>query len=292
MRVLKWLRAAQHTVAQSSTVFLQDVGRGLMAVSHSALALVGLIAVLAVAFALGRADLRQRFELVALEWLQVRHEQREIAAGNLLSTVADSEAVARATAADPSQLEPQQAALAHWIARRYRVAAEPIGAIVQEAWTMGRRAGLDPTLILAIMAVESSFNPFAASHVGAQGLMQVMTRVHDEKYSAFGGRHAAFDPITNLRVGVQVLRECIARAGNLRDGLRYYVGAALLDDDRGYADRVLAEQAQMRRVAAGQPVPFNAPATLPVVAPANANALPAPTPAPARPAAQQVALLQ
>jgi soluble lytic murein transglycosylase-like protein len=66
------------------------------------------------------------------------------------------------------------------------------------------------------MAIESSFNPFAQSPVGAQGLMQVMTRVHDDKYEAFGGTHAAFDPMTNLRVGVQVLKECIARAGSLQ----------------------------------------------------------------------------
>ena len=78
------------------------------------------------------------------------------------------------------------------------------------------------------MAIESSFNPFAQSSVGAQGLMQVMTKVHDDKYEPFGGRHAAFDPVTNLRVGVQVLKECIARAGSLEAGLRYYVGAANL----------------------------------------------------------------
>ena len=107
---------------------------------------------------------------------------------------------------------------------------------------MGQQAGLDPTLILAIMAVESSFNPFAQSSVGAQGLMQVMTRIHDDKYEAFGGNHAAFDPVTNLRVGVQVLKECIARAGSLEAGLRFYVGAANLADDGGYAGKVLAEQ--------------------------------------------------
>ena len=83
---------------------------------------------------------------------------------------------------------------------------------------MGALANLDPTLILAVMAVESSFNPFAQSPVGAQGLMQVMTKVHDDKYEAFGGTHAAFDPVTNLRVGVQVLKECIARARQPRSG--------------------------------------------------------------------------
>ena len=45
--------------------------------------------------------------------------------------------------------------------------------------------------------------------------MQVMTRVHDDKYEAFGGNFAAFDPVTNLRVGAQVLKECISRAGSL-----------------------------------------------------------------------------
>ena len=89
---------------------------------------------------------------------------------------------------------------------------------MQEAWTVGALVDLDPTLILAVMAVESSFNPFAQSPVGAQGLMQVMTKVHDDKYEAFGGSHAAFDPVTNLRVGVQVLKECIRRTGSLEAG--------------------------------------------------------------------------
>ncbi len=160
--------------------------------------------------------------------------------------------MSRATAADIADLPREQATLATWISRRYKVAPEPVGALVQEAWSVSKRAGLDPTLILAIMAVESSFNPFAQSSVGAQGLMQVMTRVHDDKYTAFGGSHAAFDPIANLRVGVQVLKECIARAGSVQEGLRYYVGAALLDSDGGYAARVMAEQAHMRNVAGGQ----------------------------------------
>jgi hypothetical protein len=94
--------------------------------------------------------------------------------------------------------------------------------------------------------------------VGAQGLMQVMTRVHDDKYEAFGGTLAAFDPVTNLRVGVQVLKECIQRAGSLDEGLRYYVGAANLADDTGYTARVMAEHDLLKAVAAGRSVPANA----------------------------------
>ena len=123
------------------------------------------------------------------------------------------------------------------------------------------------------MAVESSFNPFAQSPVGAQGLMQVMTRVHDDKYTAFGGQHAAFDPLTNLRVGVQVLKECIARAGSLEGGLRFYVGAANLPDDGGYASKVLGEQANLRLVASGRQLAVTVPQA-PLIVPARNPDLP------------------
>jgi len=152
------------------------------------------------------------------------------------------------------------------------------------------------------MAIESSFNPFAQSAVGAQGLMQVMTRVHDDKYTAFGGTLAAFDPLTNLRVGVQVLKECIARAGGLEAGLRYYVGAGNLPDDSGYSGRVLLEQSYLRKVADGKGVPVTASSTPAAVSAsaspsAAASAVPPPivtppaTPADERPADERVALL-
>jgi hypothetical protein len=289
MRAIAMLRQSQRATARSAKVFVCDVGRGLLEVSHNTLAVVGLLAICVLVFGLGRPDIRGQLEVVALEWLQTRQEAREPARDETLAAVAEPEGVARATAADLTELPRQQATLATWIARRYKVAPEPIGALVQEAWSIGQRVGLDPTLILAIMAVESSFNPFAQSAVGAQGLMQVMTRVHDDKYEAFGGTHAAFDPISNLRVGVLVLKDCITRAGNLQEGLRHYVGAALQENDGGYVGRVLAEQGHMRGVADGRNVPVSA---------TNAVAAPQPkgieAPAiPAKPApADQVAMLR
>jgi hypothetical protein len=291
MRSIEMMRQARGASARSLAVFGRDVGRGLLEVSHNTLALVGLAAVAVLVFALGRADVRQQVEVVTLEWLQTRHEQREVDSGNLLAAVAEPDGVARATAASLKELTRQQATLATWISRRYKVAPEPIAALVQEAWTMGQRAGLDPTLILAIMAIESSFNPFAQSAVGAQGLMQVMARVHDDKYEVFGGNNAAFDPISNLRVGVQVLKDCITRAGNLQEGLRYYVGAALQGDDGGYAIRVLAEQAHMRHVADGRAVPVNAHNALPATGHDGAAAA-APAASAAGRATVRVALLK
>jgi Transglycosylase SLT domain len=249
-------------VRTSCGVFVRDVGNGLLEVSHNGLAFVGLAVVATVAFFASQQDMRKAVETAALGWLKERHEVRAETDGNLLVALAEPDAVARATAADPADLTRQQAAVANWLSRRYKVAPEPVSRIVQEAWQLGQRAKLDPTLILAVMAVESSFNPFAQSPVGAQGLMQVMTRIHDDKYQNFGGQHAAFDPLTNLRVGVQVLKDCIAQAGSVEGGLKYYVGAANLPDDGGYAAKVLGEQSYLKQIAAGKAVAVTVPQTV------------------------------
>ncbi|MFO1220490.1 MAG: lytic transglycosylase domain-containing protein [Burkholderiaceae bacterium] len=276
---------------RSAGTFVRDVGAGLLEVSHNSLAMVGLAVVVGtLAFSTVRPDLRAGAEQRALDWLLARQEARDVAQGVLPKDAAAADAGTRATAADPSSLPRQQASVAGWLARRYRVAPEPVSRLVQEAWAVGVRVGLDPTLILAIMAVESSFNPFAQSPVGAQGLMQVMTRVHDEKYEPYGGVRAAFDPVTNLRVGVQVLRECISRGGSLEEGLRYYVGAANLTDDGGYVAKVLAEQSNLRRVADGKSVAVTAP--LPAAAAASAqgrNSAPATVPSLGGPATPEPA---
>jgi Transglycosylase SLT domain len=260
------------SVRTSCSVFARDVLNGLLEVSHNGLAFVGLAVVAIVAFFGSQHDMRKTVETVALDWLKERHEVRAENDGNMLVALAEPDAVARATAVDPGDLPRQQAAVASWLSRRYKVAPEPVSRIVQEAWQLGARAKLDPTLILAVLAVESSFNPFAQSHVGAQGLMQVMTRIHDDKYSAFGGNHAAFDPLTNLRVGVQVLKDCIAQAGSVEGGLKYYVGAANMPDDSGYAAKVLGEQSHLKLVAAGKTVAVTVPQTVtrPTEAPAKA----------------------
>jgi len=268
-RLATTARAIRQSAASSLGVFLRDTGQGLLEVSHNSLALLGLVLVATALFLGSRQDIRHDLEVRTLAWLQARQEARLPPPAPVVEPeLVEPEAVVRATATDPKELTRQQAAVAHWLAKRYRVAPEPISRLVQEAWHVGARTGLEPTLILAIMAVESSFNPFAQSSVGAQGLMQVMTKIHDAKYEAFGGVRAAFDPVTNVRVGVQVLKECIARAGSLEAGLRYYVGAGNGLDDGGYAAKVLAEQGHLQLVASGRNVPVT-------------TGLPAPRPAPA-----------
>jgi hypothetical protein len=270
------MKQAFDATAEGLKTFVSDIGNGLFEITHNGFALLGLAFVFAALTLAARPDLRHTGEEQLMAWLQSR---QPVAAG--------PSAIERATAASPHELPKPQAALAYWLSKKYRVAAEPLTVLVAEAFELGERTKLDPTLILAIMAVESSFNPFAQSQVGAQGLMQVMTRVHSDKYESAGGTLAAFDPITNMRVGVKVLQECIARAGSIKDGLRFYVGAANRSSDGGYAAKVLAEHERLRLVAAGQYPAQTAPLPNPERAANAANA--ANSPEPPAPAAQQPA---
>ncbi|WP_322056758.1 lytic transglycosylase domain-containing protein [Paraburkholderia sp. J63] len=152
----------------------------------------------------------------------------------------------------------EQALVATYLSRRYRVAQEPVGELVKAAFDTGREVGLDPLLLLAVMAIESGFNPYAESGVGAQGLMQVMSKVHSDKFQYFGGQRAALDPLANIKVGALVLKDCIARGGSLPGGLRLYVGSTS-QDDGGYGAKVMAERGRLRDVARGRNVPINAP---------------------------------
>ena len=273
---------ASKRIISGVRTFASDVTEGFLEIIHNSFALIGLAVAFVVIALSARPDLRQTGEEQLMGWLQSRQVQ-------VVGMPIDPEASERATAVNPKNLPKEQAAVAFWLSKKYRVAPEPLSALVAEAYGIGAKAKIDPTLILAIMAVESSFNPFAQSAVGAQGLMQVMTRVHTDKYENFGGHFAAFDPVSNLRVGVKVLQECIARAGSLEGGLRYYVGAANLADDGGYAAKVMAEHFRLRQVAGGRAMPTNPPPTLSTQAPAQI--IPVATPHSAPPADDKVALL-
>ena len=85
------------------------------------------------------------------------------------------------------------------------------------------RYQLDPDLVLALIEVESGFNRFALSHVGASGLMQVMPfwkeLIGSEKDSLF-------DVQTNLRYGCIILRHYLdVEKNNIERGLARYNGS-------------------------------------------------------------------
>lgn len=177
---------------------------------------------------------------------------------------------ARATKALDSR---EQVAVADYLARRYRVAGDVTGNLVRAAYSTGKEVGLDPLLLLAVMAIESGFNPYAESTVGAQGLMQVMSKVHRDKLEYFGGPEAALHPLANIKVGALILKECIARGGSLAGGLRRYVGSTSAGDG-GYGAKVLAERDRLRSVAMGHKVSPNAPQAPVIVSSAKPVAKP------------------
>jgi soluble lytic murein transglycosylase-like protein len=230
------------------STLLADTGYGVVVVTHSGLAMVGLaVSVCVVVLAL-RPDYLAQGEAYVYNWLRERH----VSLWWMPENTAD-----RVTAADLKDLPKSQANVAIWLARKYRVAPEPLAALVAEAHVLSASSKLPAHLILAVMAIESNFHPYVQSKAGAQGLMQVMPKVHANRYEEFGGKLAAFDPLTNLRVGVSVLVDCIKlKGGNVDDGLRFYLGGdAVASGGDGYVARVRAEQNHMDAVAAGQWVP-------------------------------------
>ncbi|CAM4354881.1 lytic transglycosylase domain-containing protein [Kerstersia similis] len=143
-------------------------------------------------------------------------------------------------------------ALRSYIARKYRVAYDATGGVVATSFRVAHEKELDPLLLLAVIAIESRYNPLAESSVGAQGLMQVMTRVHRDKLDPFGGPSQALNPVVNINVGSMILSDCIRRRGSVQGGLACYVGATG-PSDGGYGARVLAERRRLA-LAAGIPL--------------------------------------
>ena len=164
----------------------------------------------------------------------------------------------------------EQKWVSNWLARRYRVASDAAHVFVSAAYATAREIKFDPLLILAVMAIESGLNPFAESPVGAQGLMQVMSKIHHEKFQPLGGLQAALNPIANIKVGAAILQEYVRRGGSVEAGLKMYVGAGALSTDSGYGSKVLAEYRRLKDVASGKKVSV------------TASNKPAPKPAPAQ----------
>ena len=147
----------------------------------------------------------------------------------------------------PEQDAVQQA-LASYLSRRFTIAAEAAGRIVAAAWRAGEDSDLDPLLLLAMISVESRFDPFAESALGAKGLMQIIPKYHHDKLDALGGEAAVLDPETNIRLGAQILQEYVVRAGTLEAALQFYNGAAS-DPSGQYAQKILAERSRLEAAA-------------------------------------------
>lgn len=145
-------------------------------------------------------------------------------------------------------LTPAMAAVLDHVEQRYRVSAEALLPVFEEVQSAARERRLDPLLIVAVIAIESRFNPVSQSSMGAQGLMQVIPRYHQDKLPKATAATAFFDPVMNVRIGSHILHEAIRRQGGLMEGLQYYAGA-IDDEEQAYANKVLAEKLRLEQAA-------------------------------------------
>ncbi len=144
------------------------------------------------------------------------------------------------------RLAPAMAAALDQVAQRYRVSTEALQPVFEAAQAAGRQWRIDPLLIIAVISIESRFNPFSQSPMGALGLMQIIPRYHQDKLPKDADNRAFLDPVINVQIGARILQESIQRQGGLMEGLQYYAGA-IDDTEQAYANKVIAEKTRLEQ---------------------------------------------
>jgi soluble lytic murein transglycosylase-like protein len=216
----------------------------LLTIARDALAIVGMVAI---GLALSKVSLT--VPLVSPQVSPLIIDRDALVTKEIAPTVPRYGAQLSVTLQDPN---PNFDVLANYIARNYRIAREVAREVVNTSFDAAKGHAVDPLLVLAVMAIESRFNPIAESDMGAKGLMQVIPKFHPEKFELYGGEDMALDPRTNIRVGAQILQEYIARAGGTAAGLQWYNGAAH-DVTRQYAEKVLGEYDRLASLVGRRP---------------------------------------
>ena len=101
--------------------------------------------------------------------------------------------------------------------------------VIQLAKRHGRRFGIDPRLVQAVIEVESGYRVDAVSSAGAEGLMQIMPATQKEL-----GVRDSFDPNDNIRAGVLYLKRMLDRFGDVSLALAAYnAGPSHVDKYKG-----------------------------------------------------------
>ena len=246
--------------------------RSVLTTAQHALTIFGVSALVVIAVLFARPDLAKQ-----LSKMLVNEPPAPVVTAPPLTELMEAPAPAPAASEAPLTAEErallgtpkQQQWVTTWLSKRYRVAGDAANMLVSTAYLTAREIKLDPLLILSVMAIESGFNPFAESPMGAQGLMQVMTKVHSDKFEEMGGVQAALNPVANIRVGALILKDYVNRGGSVEAGLKSYVGAGAFETDDGYGSRVLAEYKRLKQVSAGKKIPYTTPVM--AAAPAKVN---------------------
>lgn len=259
---------ARQKATQSAelAILARDTLNGFITTAHHALMILGLSAIAALSLMFFKPDIADQLKALS-PFSATATQQEPEAPASQLSSLMDMPAKPLAETDSPKQAAlasvdkkligtaREQQRVTNWLAKRYRVANDATNMLVSAAYLTATETKLDPLLILSVMAIESGFNPFAESAVGAQGLMQVMSKIHHDKFEDLGGIKAALNPVANIKVGSLILKDYVTRGGSVEAGLKMYVGAAAFDNDSGYGSKVLAEYRRLKDVANGKIVP-------------------------------------
>ncbi|KRB89158.1 transglycosylase SLT domain-containing protein [Noviherbaspirillum sp. Root189] len=289
---------AQRRASQSAAwaVFVRDTVSGFLTTAHHTLMALGIIAIAALGIMFVKPEIADQLKELSPFAATEDSTLPAAALDTKASSATPTASTAPAAIAAHAPAQPlgntdvnanlntgntkQQQWVTTWLSKRYRVASDATNMLVSAAYMTAKEIKLDPLLILSVMAIESGFNPFAESPVGAQGLMQVMSKVHHDKFAELGGVKAALNPVANIRVGSLILKDYVQRGGSVEAGLKMYVGAGAFDSDSGYGAKVLAEYRRLKEVAMGKQVP---------VFTTSASATPA-KPKPAEPKVEEAAI--
>lgn len=156
-----------------------------------------------------------------------------------------------ASSSPPAQpLSKDQERLVQWLSKKYSVALEPMTVIVKQAFQTGQQLALDPALLLAVTAVDSSFNPFASRGVLTKnsGLKAAL----DNSSQTLSQSMMSFDPIHNLKNGAKVLLNCITTTGSVEAGLEQYAKTSVKRENRDYVGKVLVEHQHLAHILLGR----------------------------------------
>ena len=143
--------------------------------------------------------------------------------------------------------EFEKTRVAKWISRKYRVSNEAVREIVEISFSAGDKFEVDPYVVMAVIAIESSFNPLAESGAGALGLMQVMPLIHRKKFEQYGGFEKSLDVKVNIYVGTEILKNFYLRYGNYQRALLAYVGVSQ-NSDSSYPTKVLRLRDRLKKL--------------------------------------------
>jgi len=251
---------ARCKASQSATwaVFVRDTVSGFITTAHHTVMVLGILAIATLGLMFVKPEITDQIKELS-PFAQAEGEEDEELPPLAALTEAPVQAAEQEVVKDsPAANSRPQQWVTKWLAKRYRVATDATDMLVSAAYKTAKEIKLDPLLILSVMAIESRFNPIAESPLGAQGLMQVMSKVHRDKFEDHGGVKAALNPVANIKVGSLILKDYVTRGGSIEAGLKLYVGAGAFESDAGYGTRVMAEYHRLKDVSMGKKVPIYA----------------------------------